>query len=67
MKMAAEVEAEAKLKALRTDRGGEFKSNDSRHFVQLMGSSGTSPCHIHRIKTVLWKGGTKPWWPWHAT
>jgi hypothetical protein len=28
VKMAVEVEAEAKLKDLRTDRGGEFMSNE---------------------------------------
>jgi hypothetical protein len=66
MKMASEVEAEAKLKALRTDRGVSSSLMNLRCFVKLMGSSGTSPHHIHRSKTVLWKGGTKPWWPWHA-
>jgi IS30 family transposase len=37
MKMAAEVEAEAKLKALRTDRGGEFKSNEFKAFCEAHG------------------------------
>jgi hypothetical protein len=35
--MAAEVEAEAKLKALRTDRGGEFKSNEFKVFCEAHG------------------------------
>jgi transposase InsO family protein len=37
MKMAAEVEAEAKLKALRTDRGGEFTSNEFKAFCDAHG------------------------------
>jgi transposase InsO family protein len=37
MKMAAEVEAEAKLKALCTDRGGEFKSNEFNVFCEAHG------------------------------
>jgi transposase InsO family protein len=37
MKMAAEVEAEAKLKALHTDRGGEFKSNEFKAFCEAHG------------------------------
>jgi transposase InsO family protein len=37
VKMAAEVEAEAKLKALRTNRGGEFKSNEFKTFCEAHG------------------------------
>jgi transposase InsO family protein len=37
VKMAAEVESEAKLKALRTDRGGEFKSNEFKAFCEAHG------------------------------
>jgi transposase InsO family protein len=37
VKMAAEVEAEAKLKALRTDQGGEFKSNEFKAFCEAHG------------------------------
>jgi hypothetical protein len=37
VKMAAEVEAEAKLKALRTDWGGEFKSNEFKAFCEAHG------------------------------
>jgi hypothetical protein len=35
--MAVEVEAEAKLKALRTDHGGEFKSNEFKAFCEAHG------------------------------
>jgi transposase InsO family protein len=37
VKMAAEVEAEAKLKALRTYRGGKFKSNKFKVFCEAYG------------------------------
>jgi transposase InsO family protein len=37
VKMPAEVEAEAKLKALRTDQGGEFKSNKFKEFCDAHG------------------------------
>jgi hypothetical protein len=37
VKMAAEVEAEAKLKALHTDWGGEFKSNEIKAFCEAHG------------------------------
>jgi hypothetical protein len=37
VKMAAEVEAEAKLKALCTDRGGEFKFNEFKEFCEAHG------------------------------
>ena len=37
IKMAAEVESEAKLKALRTDRGGEFKSRAFTEFCEAQG------------------------------
>jgi transposase InsO family protein len=37
VKMAAEVEAEAKLKALCTDQGGEFKSNEFKAFCEAHG------------------------------
>ena len=42
IKTAAEVEAEAKLKAFRTDRGGEFKSKEFTTF-----------CESHGIKRFL--------------
>ena len=42
IKTAAEVEAEAKLKAFRTDRGGEFTSKEF-----------TSFCELHGIKRYL--------------
>ena len=42
VKMAAEVESEAKLKALRTDRGGEFRSSEFTKF-----------CEAHGIKRYL--------------
>jgi hypothetical protein len=42
VKMAAEVEAEAKLKALRTDQDGEFKSNEFKAF-----------CEAHEIQRYL--------------
>jgi hypothetical protein len=35
--MAAKVEAEAKLKALCTDRGGEFNSNEFKAFCEAHG------------------------------
>jgi histone deacetylase 1/2 len=37
MKIAAEVEAEAKLKALHIDRGGEFTSNEFKAFCEAHG------------------------------
>jgi transposase InsO family protein len=37
VKMAAKVEAEAKLKALHTDRGGEFNSNEFKTFCEAHG------------------------------
>jgi hypothetical protein len=60
MKMAAEVEAEAKLKPSVPIGVVSLSPMNSRRFVKLMGCSGTSPRHIHHSKTVLWKGGTKP-------
>ena len=65
VKMVAEVESEAKLKALRTDRGVSSSLVNSQNFAKHMGSNGILRRHIHRSKTVLWNGGIKPWWRWH--
>ena len=48
VKIAAEVESEEKLKALRTDRGGEFTSNEFKSY-----------CEKHGIKRYL----TAPYTP----
>jgi transposase InsO family protein len=37
VKVAAEMEKNCKLKALRTDRGGEFTSNEFRNYCEILG------------------------------
>jgi hypothetical protein len=54
----AENESGGKLKALRTDRGGEFNSNLFSVFFAVRGESSiTPPPHILHSKMEWWREG----------
>jgi hypothetical protein len=67
VKARAKTEFEGKLKAIRTDRGGEFNSTQfSVFFAVSMASSTTPPPLIHPNKMEWWSVETKQWWRWQG-
>lgn len=64
VKASAEMEVDLKIKALHTDRGGEFTSNEFKAIVKMPASNASSLLPAHRIRMGWWRGETKLSWAW---
>ena len=65
-KTASELASGRRLKAFRSDRGGELTVERSLSFVLIMGSSIALLPRILHNKTELWSEGTRRWSRWLA-
>jgi hypothetical protein len=59
VKSLAETESGRKLRAFRSDRGGEFNSIEFKEYCDEHGVNTSLPHHIHCIKTEWWNAAIK--------